>query len=373
LSLDDPHALEFQGQADFVHPLTASVWDEVPAHRAEIQSLLAQNAELFQRYQALMRLSGYYETARPSYVAPTVYVPTEVRFLFLEDTARRLRSGTAGEQREALAELVADIGLWRRVLTGQGLLISKMLSLAYLQSDYLVLGDLIADPRAEVPTGPNDADSTVPVFALKDFDLGTAFDAEFRVQASLLEQTQYLYIIGWNPDPARAAQRSWRDRLGSAVSGHFFKLDATLNLFAQQAAGLKAIAPGPGVRATNKKLAASSATAWSTVGVYNPIGKLLAGIAAPAGVTYPLRAWDAAALQRLVRLGFEIRRQKIAAADIPAFLTQHPEWSTHPGDGRPFVWNPDTGEIHIETIGEQPAGRRFSIRVWRAAAAKASG
>jgi hypothetical protein len=367
LTLKDAHALEFQGQASFVQPLNGSLWEQVPPHRAQIEALSAQNAELYQRYLALERLPGYFETARPSYLAPAIFVPTEVRYLFLEDTVLRLRAGNAREQRAALDQLIADVGLWRRVLTGQGPLVSKMLALAYLESDYLVLADMIADPHSAVPLGPEDADTAAPLFALKDFDLGAAFAAEFRRQASVLEQTQYLYTVGWTPQPARsAAARTWSDRLGSEVSGHFFKLNATVNLFAQQAQRLMSVTPGPGVAAADKKLADSSLTAWSLVGAYNPIGKLLAGIAAPAGVTYPLRAWDAAALQRLVRAGYEIRRQRIAPADIPAFLTQHPEWSTHPGDGRPFLWQADSGEIRIQTIGEQPQGRRFSIRIWQA-------
>lgn len=367
LTFKDPHALEFHGEAQFVQPLTGSLWEDVPPHRAQIEALTAQNGELYQRYLALERLPGYFESARASYLAPAIFVPTEVRYLFLEDTVLRLRSGSARAQRAALDELVADVGLWRRVLTGQGLVISKMLALAYLESDYLVLADMIADPHAAVPVGPDDADTAAPLFALRDFDLGAAFAAEFRVQASLLEQTQYLYTIGWTPQAARSgAPRSWTDRLGSEVSGHFFKLNATVNLFAQQAQRLVDLAPGPGVAAADRKLADSSRSAWSLIGAYNPIGKLLAGIAAPAGVTYPLRAWDAAALQRLVRAGYEIRRQRIAPADVPAFLTQHPEWSTHPGDGRPFVWRPESAELGVQTIGEQPQGRRFSIRIWQA-------
>jgi hypothetical protein len=234
LNAADPQALLFVGQADFVHPLSASVWNEVGAHRADIEVLIAQNAELYQRYQALERLPGYYETARPSYLAPPVYVPTEVRYLFLEETALRLRSGSAGEQREALTELLADIALWRRVLRGEGLLISKLLALAYLQSDLLVLADLIADPRAPLPVGEGDAEVVAPLFAPGEFALDAAFAAEFRVQASLLEQTQYLYTIAWSPQPAHLSERSALDRLGSAVSGHFFKLNATVNLFARQ-------------------------------------------------------------------------------------------------------------------------------------------
>lgn len=367
LTLKEPHALEFQGQAEFVQPLTGSLWEQVPPHRSEIDALTVLNGELYERYVALERLPGYFETARPSYLAPAVFVPTEVRYLFLEDTVLRLRGGNAREQRAALDQLIADVGLWRRVLTGQGLLISKMLALAYLESDYLVLADMIADPHSTVPLGPDDADNAAPLFALRDFDLGTAFAAEFRVQASLLEQTQYLYTIGWTPAAARTgAPRLWTARLGSEISAHFFKLDATANLLAQQAEQLMALTPGPAVVAADKKLADSSLSAWSFLGAYNPTGRLLAGMAAPMGVTYPLRAWDAAALQRLVRAGYEIRRQRLAPGDVAAFLVRHPEWSTHPGDGRPFLWLPESGEIRVQTIGDQPHGRRFSIRVWQA-------
>jgi hypothetical protein len=366
LTLKDPHALEFQGQAEFVQPLSGSLWEQVPPHRSEIEALTVLNGELFERYLALERPRGYFETARPSYLAPAIFVPTEVRYLFLEETVLRLRDGSAREQRAALDQLIADVGLWRRVLTGQGLVISKMLALAYLESDYLVLADMIADPRAAVPLGPDDADNAAPLFALRDFDLGTAFAAEFRVQASLLEQTQYLYTIGWTPAAARTgAPRDWTDRLGSEISGHFFKLNATVNLFAQQAERLMSLTPGPAVAAADKKLADSSLSAWSLLGAYNPIGRLVAGMAAPMGVTYPLRAWDAAALQRLVRAGYEIRRQRIAASEVPAFLARHPEWSTHPGDGRPFLYRPDSGELGVQTIGDQPQGRRFSIRIWQ--------
>src|SRR5215472_8124346 len=362
LTLRDPRALGFQGEAEFVQPLSGSVWEDVPPHREQIEALAVQNGELYQRYLALYRLPGYFETARPSYLAPAIFVPTEVRYVFLEATVLRLRGGSGREQRAALDDLIADVGLWRRVLTGRGLLISKMLALAYLESDYLVLADMIADPHSTVPLGPDDADNVVPLFALRNFDLGAAFAAEFRVQASLLEQTQYLYTIGWTPAAARTGgPRIWTDRLGSEISGHFFKLNATVNLFAQQAERLMALTPGPAVAATDKKLADSSLSAWSFLGAYNPIGRLLAGIAAPMGVTYPLRAWDAAALQRLVRAEYEIRRQRIAPADVPAFLVRHPEWSTHPGDGRPFLWLPESAEIRVQTIGDQPQGRRFSI------------
>jgi hypothetical protein len=77
--------------------------------------------------------------------------------------------------------------------------------------------------------------------------------------------------------------------------------------------------------------------------------------------SYSLRAYDVAAYQRLVYLAYQLKRQHIATDDIPAFLKAHPEWSTHPVDGKPFQWNADSGEIAVNTLGDHSPGQRFSV------------
>jgi hypothetical protein len=79
--------------------------------------------------------------------------------------------------------------------------------------------------------------------------------------------------------------------------------------------------------------------------------------------TYPLRVYDVAAYQRLVYLVFQLKRQHIATTAVPAFLLAHPDWSTHPVDGKPFRWNAETGELAVNTLGEHLNGQRFSVRV----------
>jgi hypothetical protein len=55
----------------------------------------------------------------------------------------------------------------------------------------------------------------------------------------------------------------------------------------------------------------------------NPIGKILLSVGASAFDDYPLRAHDAAGFHRLVKLGFELRKQNVSDDAIPAFIKRH--------------------------------------------------
>lgn len=362
----DPQRLEFQGEFDFKQPLD-SYWDDIPQHRDNVAQVLGANLELYQRYLALQGRRGYFETARPSQLAPVFYVPSSLRTLFLGEVVLRLRGSDPAQQQEALADLEADVRLWRTVLTGTGALISKMLAIAYLHWDELVLADMIADPGAPLPLGPADADAIAPIFALDDWDVSKAYAAEFRVQAAFLRTSHAQFRAGWLPPGAPRGVHGFFDRLLARTGGHFYQPNATLNLFAAQVQRLtRAAAP-----AVSEDAAA--ATAAPHVGslrtVYNPFGKVLAAVSEGAYEPYPARAWDGAAFQRLVRLAYEIRRHKIDTVAIPAFLKAHTEWSTHPANGRPFLWDEKTGTIRVQTSGPLPAGRVFAVHVWRAPAA----
>jgi hypothetical protein len=171
---------------------------------------------------------------------------------------------------------------------------------------------------------------------------------------------------------ASADQRdgvSWQSRLYNRVSDHFLKLNATVNLYARATAQQMLAAKDPAsffqLRHAGHGMFAEGQSVWTLPLSYNPVGKVLAALPGPMIDQYSLRAWDAAALQRAVRLSYEIRQRRIEAAAIPAFLRQHPEWSTHPADGRPFGWDAATAELRVQPLGRQPAPRRFSIRVWQ--------
>jgi hypothetical protein len=359
LAPQDAHRLAFKGDVSFIRPLESSVWNEAPEHELQIETLLADNHELIERYLDLFLLRGYYETARPSALMPEPVPPNEVRRLFLAQLALQMRAHSPFQRQLGLAELEGDIRLWHRVLTGEGTLEWKMLAIAFLQSDYLVLGDLIADPSVDLAPDERYAELLVPLFQPGDFDLGRAFAAEFRVQVATLRSAD---------SDARGGAQGWLGRAGSRISDHFLKLNATENLLATETRRWMAAAADPA-----KFFAAThSSAAWPTEGgsmwllplSHNPLGKVLAAVVTQSYRRYPPRAWDEAALQRLIRLGYEIRQHRVAPADLAAFLRAQPQWSTHPADGRPFLWDAATGELRVQTLSQHPPAWRFSIRIW---------
>jgi len=369
----DPAGLKFEGSIDCCGPREPSFWGSLRANAAQIEQLVTQNRELYQRYLALFDLPGYYETARPSYMVPLYRVPTAVQNLFLASTSLQMQSGDDAQTQAALKRLHQDIHLWHRMLTGEGVLISKMLAVAFLQTDFLILADMIADPRAAIPQS---MDQLLPQFELSDWNVSNAFAAEFRVHSFWYRQTRALTDNPWQPPDTSSAQRVW-NRISTPIQGQFFKLNATENLDARlmnELAEFAALDPSTfsTEQARYRKWQRVNTDFFSVRTVYNPIGKILAALAAPAYENFLLRPYDAAALQRLVRLSFEIRRQRIAPSVVPQFMKLHPEWSRHPADGRSFVWTASTGEIAIQPVAEE-GNRRFSVQIWKAPQADGAG
>ncbi len=151
----------------------------------------------------------------------------------------------------------------------------------------------------------------------------------------------------------------------------FFKINATQNLDAKIKTHLQKLADADPaeffVARDAYRTWVRSNIEFGLHYVYNPLGKIAMYVAAHTYENYSLRAYDVAAFQRLVRLGYEIRNQKVEDKAVPSFMQRNPQWASHPVDGRPFVWDEKKREIVVQTLGQQPEGRRFSIPVWRAA------
>ena len=371
-----PHLMErrskrmpFQGVLGFCRPLQDSCYADVELHRDEIEASLKANRELFERYSRLRGMKGYYETGTPSFYMLVPYAPPDVRQLVLADIALRMKADSLAKQKAAFADLGDDIRTWRRMLAGSGSLISKMIAVANLQGDYALLADVIADPDAELDRFSAEIGAMLDLSSESEWKIGAIFAYEYRADAYLWDQMRAARRRSAADAPADDSYEWWELYL-DRIKPPFLKINATQNLHARVMMQLEKVADAaPGEyfaawKAYQDWLGRNVQPGLNYV--YNPTGKSLVAIGAEAYEDYPLRAYDAAAFKRLVRLGYEIRKRKIDDKAIPSFMQQHPEWATHPVDGKLFLWDGTKREIAVQTLGRQPKDRRFGIRAWSA-------
>ena len=364
LSTQNPQALVFSGTIDFLQPRTSSLWRDVNGHRADVEQMLKSNRELYARYLSLHELSGYFDKATPSLYQEFGYVPKEIRALFLADLALRLASREPGQQKQAMLVLDKDVRLWRTMLLGDGSLIVPMMAMANLQTDYLLIADMLADTSLDLAAITAELDRALVLFDPSDWRIGKPMAYEFRSMAFVFEQTDREWEASM-----QSAEHAWWRRALARVQKVYYKKNATLNSSAKALSqSMKMATAEP----ASMQSVWRETEAWQDKNpvfgpglIYNPIGKILSGVAAPSYADYAFRGYDAAALQRLVKLGYEIRRQGVPEKDIPQFIEKHPQWATHPVSGAFFKWDDEKGEIALEPVATQPKGRRFSIPVWK--------
>ena len=361
--------LEFQGKVDFCQPLTKSCLAGVEARRAEIDRLLKTNRELYRRYSRLHGMKGYHETATPSFYFMGAYVPPPVRQLYLANIALRVKSGARLQQKAAIGDLREDIRTWRRQLTGGGALISKMVAVAYLQGNYALLSDIVADSKIDLEDSSPEIRSALEL-PEDAWRIGSLFAFEYRSNAFMWEQLRVAKEKQSMWD-SPSDERGWWGRFSDQITWPFFKVNATQNLDAKIKMHLQKMADADPAEFF---VARDAYRTWLRDNiefgvhyVYNPFGKIAMNVASHTYENYSLRAYDGAAFQRLVRLGYEIRNQKVEDKAVPSFMQRNPQWASHPVNGRPFVWDEKKREIVVQTLGQQPEGRRFSVPVWRAA------
>jgi len=360
---DMPRRLEFNGDSKLWSPLTGSLWESAKTRRTELQQAKSANAVLLERYRLLHTLQAYDETARPSYLMPIGTVPAVLRGLYLADIAARFQAAPRGQRHQALQDLAADVALWRTVLTSKRSLLSVMLAAGALRADELLLADLIADPSTDLNGFDNELKALLQPFSAPDWRLGEVFAAEYRATDAMFrpEVLDRVPMDATSARPVRWIRRHW-----NSFRMHFFKLHATENLRAEQinhniALSAVDLDHYAAQLARYRDWASRDESVHGLAALYNPVGRLLTSIARGAYGDYQTRVFDAAALQRLPICELEIRRRHLAAGDVPAFLSHHPEWCSHVVPGHPFHWDPSTRQLSVVPLGTRNPTHRWSV------------
>jgi hypothetical protein len=341
---------------------TLSLWEFVKTHRARLASVLGRNQELYRRYLTLHGLTGYFETEKPSALAPLAVIPPGVHSLFLAQVANRIQIGSAVEQSAALVDLARDVRMWQTVLDGTGGMLSKMLAAGALHDDFLLTGDMVTDPQCDQAFLRDVGHSLLTPFPARDWAIGGAYDHEMRLFVSFLRGFKRgpPRQDGSDLDPAR-----WPALLADRLALQLFKYDATVNLEAERTGRLRALADGDPATFSRRQQAFADWERRRLSGfLYNPFGRILLRLGTLNG-DFPQQVYDVAALQRLVYLAYLVRHRQIARENVAVFMRDHPPWSTQPLDAKPLSWDPATGWLKLSPAGHEPPFERFGLKLFR--------
>lgn len=345
--------------------LTSSIWESARAAHSNISIWTSENRVLLDRYTGLAATKGYEEEPPRSSLELFYTVPQSLRVLFLASIADAVQSGTDAERRTAIRSLAADVALWRRMLQGEGTLVSKMVATAYLHADLILLADAIEDGSVPLDKIQEGAAALLEAWPIASWKISEVFRTQYRRWSAELtdaseDPEHFLDGLGIPPN--------WVQRRATDFGRPFVKPNATRNLQLRILEPLIAAADGDPARYPQKARAYADwygrlpSKTFPAI-LYNPIGKSLLFLGGPGFLDYPLRAYDVAAFQRLVALCYQLRAHGVAPAEVPGFMAAHPEWSTHPVERVPFAWDAQSGEIRVIPRAKAQPGRRFGIRV----------
>jgi hypothetical protein len=280
---------------------------QVRRHADEIRPLLAHNAWVVDRMRALEGSDHYRALFPDTYTSP---MPGGLQFGRLQvlDAASRFADG---DHAEGLARACSVAGTWRRLATHSDNLIVQMVGVAVFHA----AADLFADMLAETPADaalPESCTSAFAPMAESDLSLCDTMKREFRVTASMMDQ------VG-----ANGALRLESDK-SSPVSDFFggllFNVRATNAMRAVDDARYCTADPD-----IQREVARVRSAQWWQVGgwqgaLFNPIGSILAGMAAPAYNDYTVRMQDIQRMNQLVRAALALRSE-VAATKAGASFT----------------------------------------------------
>jgi hypothetical protein len=365
-----PGQLRFEGRErmGFCDPLRGDVQGQAPVKRPELNSLHAANQTLVDRYIAVQKLNGFAVVAQPSVLEPVPvaeWSPTQ-QLLLCESVVEVLtQSGV-----ETLSFVDDDLRFWRRVLAGDGNLISEMIATAFLARDLRVVSAIIATPTFPVEVHATEFREMLTPMNSPGSGMSRALAREYALQAALLRG-----LPNW-PEPVPPLDETWEQSVERAlwskrVAGWLFKPQASLNLSAANFDALIVLADTePGRFATDRMRLRASMKERGEVGlghVYNPVGKILVGIAAPEYDDYIARVFDLAAYVHLVRAQLEMRlaARQNGVVEYPVSAGRP---ALNPYDGKPFAWDRDKATLSFEPTSKRwrewsttvPAGLRRS-------------
>jgi hypothetical protein len=325
-------------------------------HRDLIEFELRDLDIYVKRYRSARSYPHFEDVMVPTANMPFLPWPAVNQMAELVDAKIAIDMAESAKQEAALNELLTEILFWQRVGGKTNMLTTRLASAKLVQKNYRLVSELLAAyPQIAVRHKDLLAKITHPLSS-KATDLRLALDGEFRFVAVAMQNIKKTHDAGGRgskDDPIRIASRF--------ISFSTFKLNATNNLHYEYRRAL-----GDFYSKTAMEISASAAVFESSINtyneldprtwLYNPIGKILAGIAMPEYGIYAYRLHDLAGYSRLVELQRQLVLNHTPPEKIAEFIAARDINLRDPYTDKPMVYDPVAQTISFTPRGNNGGG-----------------
>lgn len=325
------------------------------AKRADVEA----QAEEYKIYLARYRKIRDYEDfgsamSQQNYQTPVPSWQPLLRMSDLVDGAIAQRVSIKSSQEAALEELAAEINSWRRLLQSNDWLITQMISVVTLHRKYQLASAIMnAYPEAVAAYPVVFAKITTPLLPGKT-NIQSSMRSEARSSLALYQdlhqQERFL------PDTAFEGMPGLPLRLALVTGG--YRPNASINqsyIAFKVADDILSKSPKEMVDGRQAMLERQERVNALSIGAifFNPVGRVLNGVAYPDYSNYAFRIDDLIGLSRLVDLQRRIIEGNIALDKIGATLASVGLSLTDPYTEKPMHWDAATKRVSFVLYGKR--------------------
>jgi hypothetical protein len=304
-------------------------------HRDEMRLAVASNRGLMERYRSIQKYAHFQNPVPLTVNSPMLEWQTflSAKRLWLTDLALEADSG---QLEDAIDALLQELAFTRRVLAEPDmLLLDKVVLGNSMRMDLAFISDLARNARLSDSQFSRLALSVTPL-TVDERSLAPVFAREFtafaNVLAPLADPKNAPHLLSSNDE-------RWPQRLAGDIGAKFLKYNASMNSFWSYVELNQAEARGSCVDLAANRGKMRRAAPIPILGyIYNPIGKILSGLAASAGDDYIKSMCDLQGMTGIVGLQLTLGAQRVGDDRIADFVVQSAAVYGDPYTGRPLEW-----------------------------------
>jgi hypothetical protein len=318
--------------------------ENIPIHPDELRYAVAANRGLVERYRSIQKYIHFQNPVPLTVNSPMLewQIFLSAKRLWLTDLALVADSGHLEDAIDALRQ---ELAFTRKVLAEPDmLLLDKVVLATSMRMDLAFISDLARNARLSDSQYSTLALSVTPL-TVDERSLAPVYAREFTAFANVLAPLV---------DPRNAPRlldsndQRWSHRLAGDIGAKFLKYNASMNSFWSNVEVNRALSRGSCVDLANRGKMRRAAPVPILGYIYNPIGKLLTGMAASSGDDYIKSMCDLQGMTSIVGLQLTLGAQRVGDDRIAEFVTQSAAVYGDPYTGRPLEW--------------QASGRSLSFR-----------